>query len=204
MVVIVRVFISFSSVLRALNLAFREASFINRYGHYRCSRCTAHHRTENGEPVSVCAQSFNFSLAARRFRAHRLNKEKWDAVRILYTVKNKASYVLASTYFAERQLKNRVPDSTIDKVENRVNVGVSVSLKIDGAMKTICWTITLKFPSVGVFIQMTVKITLICRLTGYHWRLSWNNLFIWLTVKIYWDTPHHWPIGTLGWRHLSL
>ena len=50
MAVILRVFISFSSVLRVLNFAFSETSFVNRYGHYRC---TAYH-TNGGRKTCGC------------------------------------------------------------------------------------------------------------------------------------------------------
>ena len=51
MAVILRVFISFSSVLRALNFAFNEASFINRYSHYSC---TVQHTNRGWQAWVIC------------------------------------------------------------------------------------------------------------------------------------------------------
>ena len=45
---VLRVFILFSSVLRALNFDFSKASFTNRYGH---DSCTAHHTNSLALPL---------------------------------------------------------------------------------------------------------------------------------------------------------
>ena len=55
MAVILKVLILFSTVLTALNFDFSKASFINRYGHYRC---TAHHTTQTGDGKPVLKAFF--------------------------------------------------------------------------------------------------------------------------------------------------
>ena len=98
MAVILKVLILFSTVLTALNFDFSKASFINRYGHYRC---TAHHTTQTGDGKPVLKAFFRWNPAVLLFRKTCHSEHRRGYQSKLFLITRRVSVVTVYVRFAE-------------------------------------------------------------------------------------------------------